>query len=195
MTSVSTIHVSQRFISSVIIFTCKLIKYFVCRCYSDACRAAGASDREAAVGVGQRLRRGVLCVSGLGPSARHHTLCPCLLSTLHRPGYQHWAGNCADLGRQQGSFDSWLKMQVFTTVWSIVQLPIINWSIFSLCSVCVSVHRKWRAVLSVEVRSRPVNWWSFHRRKWRKTTVKTLRSGAQAPRYTAHTDAAELTGG
>lgn len=29
MTSVSTIHVSQRFLSSVIIFTCKMIKYFV----------------------------------------------------------------------------------------------------------------------------------------------------------------------
>lgn len=32
-----------------------------------------------------------------------------------------------------------------------------------------SVFRKKPAVLSAGVRSRPMNWWRFHLKKWRKT--------------------------
>lgn len=78
----------NRYIFFFFAFTCPS-----CRRSCNSSRAAGASDRKAAAGVGQRLRRRVLRVPGLGPSARHYTLRSCLLPALHRPGHQHWAGS------------------------------------------------------------------------------------------------------
>lgn len=65
------------------------------RCRSHTWGAAGASDREAAAGAGQRLRRGVLRVPGLGPTPRHHALRARLLPPLHHAGHRHGAGTGA----------------------------------------------------------------------------------------------------
>lgn len=70
--------------------------------------APGATDREAAAGAGQRLRRGVLGVPGLRPAPRHHALRAHLLPALHRPGHQHAAGTGAALAGLSWS-QSWLK--------------------------------------------------------------------------------------
>lgn len=43
--------------------------------------------------------------------------------------------------------------------------------------------RKEHAVLSAGARSRPMNWWSFHLRSWRKTRASIQENGGQAQRY------------
>lgn len=65
------------------------------RCRSHCDGATGATDREAAAGAGQRLRRGVLRVPGLCPTPRHHALRARLLPPLHHAGHQHGAGTAA----------------------------------------------------------------------------------------------------
>lgn len=128
------------------------------RCFSNTRRDAGAFDRKAAGGVGQRLWRGVLGVPGVNQAASHHALRPRLLPTVHHSGHQHWAGTAHAAPRQM-----LYKENCFP--------------------YCVSVFRKEHVVLSAGVRSRPMNWWSFHLRKWRKTRASTQENGGQAQRF------------
>lgn len=134
---------------------------FVCRCCSHAGRAAGASDREAAVGVGQQLRRAVLRVPGLGPTPRHHALRPHLLPPLHHPGYRHRAGTSAALPRQRVFFNFAAMLYE--------QNRAANISLFLV--LLMRVDRNRHVVLSVGMRSRPLSWWSFHLRIRRKRAV------------------------